>query len=109
MPNAHDYRDAADRFRRLAADLTHESEQWAFDPADLAGGPVQSSLETSLAARRHHLGRAGDELSRLAGVCDHRADVCADYARAVWRHSQLGWQERWQTTPPVRPATWVEL
>ena len=108
MPNAHDYREAADRFRRLADRLVSEVDHRTADRAAIATGPVQVSVDGALGALRDHLVRAGDELRRLAGVCDHRADVCADYARAVWRYGQLGWDERWLVRPPVRPATWVE-
>ena len=109
MPNALDYRDAAGWCRRLAADLASPADRHAVDPGDVAGGPVGEVLHASLHATRGHLRQARDELERLASVCEHRAEVCAEYARAVRRHAQLDVLDRWLTRPPAPPAGWVEL
>lgn len=109
MPNTHDYREAADRFRRLAVDLERAADARPVEPADLATGPVRVAFDDALHAVRRRLARAGAELRHLAAVCDRRAEVCAAYARAVRRHSQLGLLDSWTTPPPARPAPWVDL
>lgn len=107
MPNAYAYRAAAARFRRLAVDL--EQGARTTDTGALAAGPVRTSFDDSMHATQVHLGRGIAELRRLAGACEQRADVCAEYARAVGRYSQLDVTERLLTRPPTRPAIWVEL
>ena len=109
MPNALDYRAAAERCRRLAADLADQADRRAVDPGDVAGGPVEEAFDASLDVTADHLRHARDELGRLASVCEHRAEICAEYARAVWRHAQLDVIDRWLTRPPAPPAAWVEL
>ena len=49
-----------------------------------------------------------DELAELAGTCDRRAVICAEYAAAVRRYERLDWWMRPFVDRPARPAAWAE-
>ena len=78
-------------------------------PGFVSTGLIRTSLDESIGRTRTHLASAGEDMRRLARVCEARAEVCAAYARAVWRYRQLTFAEQLASGFPSRPATWVEL
>lgn len=110
MPNANDYRAAALRLRRLAAQLPHEARvaRAAHAPADIAGVLVRTTLERSLDAVDTSVLRAAEALDRLAAICDRRAEICGAYAAQLDRHRRLVATLGSSTPPPARPAWWVD-
>lgn len=109
MPNAHEYRAAALRLRRLATDLPADARAIGVDPDTLAGGPLAALVRCGLDAHRTGVDRAIAELDRLAGVCARRAEICESYARELRLHRErddawLGWPR-----PPAPPAWWVQV
>lgn len=109
MPTAHEYREAARRLRRLSGQLSLDvlTIRTAHDVERVASGPVRMILENALDALDVATTRATDELDRLAGVCERRAEVCAEYAGDVWRHRLLSGGAPW-VPPPPRPAWWAD-
>lgn len=110
MPTAAEYRDAARRYRITGEHLLREAAEiarWAI--GFVAAGPVQDTIDESLRRTRGALVAAGDELTRIAAVCDARAEVCAEFARSVERYRHLTPVEQLLRRPPTRPARWVEL
>ncbi len=71
-------------------------------------GLVRDTIDTSNDRTRDHLRSAGDDMGRLARVCEMRADVCAQHAGAVRRYWELSWDQRLLVRPPVPPAPWVD-
>ena len=107
MPTAADYRDAARRLRTQATSLHHAADSVPVSGPHLLG-PAAERHTAAMAALRFRLGRAVDELAELAGVCDRRATVCAEYAAALRRYERLEWWQRLLTGPPARPARWAD-
>lgn len=110
MPDAHDYRAAAVRLRRLASQLVDDAVvvHAATDSARIAGGPVGASIERSREVIVADVERARGELDRLAEICDRRAEICARYADDLIRHRRLAEViGRW-LPEPRSPAWWVE-
>lgn len=110
MPNAHDYHDAAHRLRHLAEQLGDVGRLalMAADPDRFAGGPLATVLRRSLDAHVRAVEQAGDELARLASVCDRRAEICEQYAAELGRHRlRTGGLGPWSPAP-APPAWWVE-
>lgn len=108
MPNAGEYRQAADRFSAeakwiepLAVTLTN----WPLD--SIVGGPVVDSAGERLGEVVGALGDAHRELSRLADECRRRAAVCDEYAREVYAYWARPLHLRLGTVPPVPPYPWV--
>lgn len=110
MPTAVEYRDAAQRYRALGTNLTHEAASMSRWVADFVGpGVVRTAVDESVDVARRHLAATGHEMQRLALLCELRADVCAQHVRAIrWFH-QLAAAEQAQHRLPLRPATWVDL
>ena len=109
MPNAHEYRAAALRLRRLATDLPPDARAVTIDPHELAGGPLVALMQQALDAHARCVDRAVAELDRLAGVCARRAEICDAYAREVRRdRDRAGAWLPWPG-PPAPPAWWVEV
>ncbi len=109
MPSASDYRGAAERYRTIAEHLLREAGEIArWRPGFVAEGLVRDTIDASNERTRDHLRGAGDEMARLARVCELRADVCAQYARAVRRYRELVGHERLLVGPPIPPASWVD-
>jgi hypothetical protein len=110
VPTASEYEDAAQRYLTISEHLLREAGAvggWV--PGFVSTGLIRTSLDESIGRTRTHLSTAGEEMRRLARVCEARAVVCADYARAVWRYLQLTLVEQLATGYPSRPATWVEM
>lgn len=80
----------------------------AWVPGFVSTGAIHNSVDESIGRTHTHLTTAGEEMYRLARVCEARGLVCADYARAVRRYRDLPYVEQLQSSFPVRPATWVE-
>ena len=78
-------------------------------PGFVSTGLIRASLDDSISRTSNHLTAAGEEMYRLARVCEARAIVCADYGRAVWRYRQLTFAEQLAQEYPSRPASWAEL
>ena len=111
MPTATEYRAAAGRFRALAEQIHREAGaqvSWAH-PSYLGPGPVGEVLDGSLASVRSDLIAAGDDLERLATVCDQRAAVCAEYRREWVTYWELPPFERIRVPIPTRPARWADV
>ena len=109
MPTAAEYRDAAQRYRSVAENLLGEAGAvfgWA--TGFVSDGPIGVAIDDSIARTHTHLVAAGEDIRRLAQVCDARADVCAEYAHAVWRYHQLTLVEQLWYGYPARPASWAE-
>jgi hypothetical protein len=109
VPTAAEYRDAAQRYRAFGRNLTHEAAAIARWVPDFVGpGAVRTAIDESVDATRRHLAAAGDEMQQLALICESRADVCAQHARAIrWFH-QLAAVDQALYGFPLRPATWVD-
>lgn len=110
MPTADDYTAAARRFRAIAEQLVREAgAQRAWDPAGYMGdGPVHTAVDESLGATRTALVDASDHLVTIATVCDRRAEVCAEYRRAMRRYRSLPLIVQLITSAPPRPARWAD-
>lgn len=110
VPTAAAYRDAARRYRSIAEHLLREAGAvggWV--TSFVSDGPVRVSIGESIGRTRTHLAAAGDDMRRVARVCDSRADVCVEYANAVRRFHQLTLVEQLWHGYPIRPAAWAEL
>lgn len=110
MPTAAEYEDAVGRYLTISENLIREAGAvggWV--PGFVGSGLIRTSLDESISRTSAHLSAAGEEMYRLARVCEARAMVCADYARAVWRYRQLTFAEQLAQGYPSRPATWAEL
>ena len=110
MPTAAEYEDAAGRYLTISENLMRAAgvvRSWV--PGFVSTGLIRASLDESIGRTGNRLTTAGEEMYRLARVCEARAQVCADYARAVWRYRQLPYFEQLQAVYPSRPATWVGL
>jgi len=109
VPNATDYRDAAQRYRAIAEHLLREAGAIAaWRSGFVSDGLVHDTIDTSNERTRDHLRSAGDDMGRLARVCELRADVCAHYVGAVKRYRELSWDERLLVRRPTPPASWVD-
>ena len=110
VPTPADYEDAAGRYLTLSESLLREAGAvGAWVPGFVSPGLIRAVLDESIVRTSSRLTAAGDEMHRLARVCEARAVVCAEYARAVRRYRQLPYIEQIQATYPPRPATWVDL
>ena len=110
MPTAVEYRDAAERYLTISEHLLREAGAvggWV--PGFVSTGLIRTSLDESIGRTRSHLTTAGEDMRRLARVCEARAVVCADYAGAVRRYRQLTFAEQLASGYPSRPATWADL
>lgn len=110
MPTSADYEDAARRYRSIAENLLREAGAvagWVL--GFVSDGVVGDDIEASNARAQSHLVNAGEDMRRLAQVCDTRAEVCAQYAAAVRRYHQLTLVEQLWYGSPSRPASWVDL
>lgn len=110
MPTADDYSAAASRFRAIAEQLAREAgahRSWNA-AAFVGGGPVRDSVDDSLGTIRSALADASDHLLSLATVCDRRADLCAEYRRAMQRYRALPLIVQLVTSEPPRPARWAD-
>lgn len=109
VPTAAEYRDAARRYRTLAAQLFREAVGVGTWPVGFAGdGIVRDAVDAAFDRTARRLRAAGDEILRIARVCDARADVCQQYADAVRRHHERSLIEQLWHGDPVRPESWVE-
>lgn len=109
MPNTHQYRDAASRYRTLSEHALREAAAPAAGALGFVGdGPAREALAGSLERRRVWLVAAGETLRRLATTCDDRAEVCARYASALARYRELSPHERLAVPAPLPPAPWVD-
>jgi len=110
VPNASDYRDAAQRFGAIAEHLLREAGAIAgWRSGFVSDGLFRDTIDASNERTRDHLRSAGADMGRLARVCEVRADVCAQYAGAVRRYLALSWDERLLVRPPTPPAAWVDV
>ena len=110
VPTSADYELAADRYRSLAEQLVREAGEMARSAPGLIGADrAQDVVDGSLACARRALSSAVEGLTGLAVECDSRAEVCAEFRRAVERYRHLTAIERLLERPPSRPAPWVEL
>jgi hypothetical protein len=75
----------------------------------VSDGPIRVSIIESISRTHNRLVAAGEDMRRLAHVCDTRADVCVRYANDVWRYRQLTLTEQLLHGYPIRPAAWAEL
>ncbi len=110
MPTAAEYRDAGRRYRSIAENLLREAGAvggWV--ASFVSDGPVSASVSESIHRTHKHLATAGEDLRRVAWVCDSRAEVCAEYVNAVRRYRRLTLVEQLRHGYPIRPASWVEL
>lgn len=110
MPDAHDYRAAAVRLRRLGSQLVDDSVvvHAATDAARIVGGPIGTSIDRSRDAVVSDVENARAELDRLAGICDRRAEICARFTDDLVRHRHLAETVGRWVPAPVPPAWWVE-
>ncbi len=110
MPTAAEYHDAAERYRTIGENLSREAGTVGAWVLGFVGpGLVHTAIDESIDRSQGYLVAAGEEMRRLARVCDERAEVCAEYARAVWRYRRLTFVEQLIAGYPSRPASWVEL
>ena len=110
VPTAAHYHDAAQRFRAIAENLMREAGAvggWV--TGFVSDGLVGDAIDASNGRARAHLVTAGEDLQRLARVCDQRGEVCTQYATAVRHYHQLTLVEQLVHGYPIRPASWVEL
>lgn len=108
MPNAAQYRDAANRYRTLGEHYLRQAalaSGWRVD-AHLAG-PVAEAVGGALRSASAHLTTASGEMARLARVCDGRAVVCDDYARRVAAYFALEPIVRRAILIPSPPYPWA--
>ena len=110
VPTAAQYREAAQRYRAIAEHLSREAGAVrAWVPGFVSAGIVADDIEASNERAANRLATAGDDLVRIARICDGRAEVCARYADAVWRFYQMSFDEQLQHGYPARPATWADV
>jgi len=110
VPTAAEYEDAAGRYLTISENLMREAGTVAgWVPGFVSTGLIRASLDESIRRISNHLTAAGEEMYRLARMCEARAMVCADYARAVLRYRQLTFAEQLAQGYPSRPVTWAEL
>ena len=108
MPNASEYQNAAERFRRqsrllsaTAIELTSGSHHWLT-------GPIAEHHDGSMLDVRRHLLEAGRALEHLASVAERRSVICSGYATMVRQYERLDPWVRLLTPRPQRPAAWAE-
>jgi hypothetical protein len=109
LPTADEYHHAAGELRRLAGRLNDGGRvlDAAIDLDRIAGGRVAAAVRGALDSVRAARERAEVELVRLAEICERRAAICADHAAALRRHHRLAALDP-SSSPPARPAHWVE-
>lgn len=110
MPTAAEYRDAAQRYRVFGESLLREAGTvggWA--PGFVSDGLVSDNIDASIGRTQTHLVAAGEDMRRLARVCDSRSEACVQYADEVRRYYRLTLVEQLWYGFPARPASWVDL
>ena len=108
MPNAHEYRDGAARFRALGDVYLRQAALVSGWPvaSHLGAGPVADAVSAGLGRSAGELVDAAAEMARLAGVCDTRAEVCEAYRRRVVEYERDPLL-RLALARPVPPYPWV--
>jgi hypothetical protein len=110
MPRAADYRHAAQVLRGRSAALTEAATSYRrHRVGEFGDGPVAEAHDSAVGSIASRFEGAGGELHTLAEMCERRADVCEEYARAVTRWFSLDAHERLANEFPGRPASWAEL
>lgn len=109
MPNAQQYRAAAARYRTLGDQYLRQAalvSRWPV-ASHLGAGPVADAVVGALERSAGGLRDAGDEMARLALVCEQRALICDEYRRRVREHDRLEPIVRLVVPRPVPPYSWV--
>lgn len=110
MPTRADYESTASLFRNQARSYRDIA---AFTPRGTAAsfcneGPATATIDAAVLRVLGHVRAAADELDRAAAECDRRAEVCAQFRRAVDRYWSLPYEVRELTPYPARPASWAD-
>ncbi len=110
MPTGDEYRAGARRFRALVGRLEREliAQRGWIDELSLGRGAIRRPIDVGLAAVRTDVAGAAGAAEVLAAECERRAAVC-DRFRSDWSaYWSRSWFERMASTPPARPASWVD-
>ncbi len=111
MPTEAHYRSAAADLRGRARTYV-DAAAWAPPrPARrfVGDGPVAHRVDREFEGLLRQLVAVADELRRVAGECERRAEVCRAYRLDLARHLALPDEIRGHVPRPARPAPWVEI